>query len=173
MTLKMRLTRLVIVVGLSVGLAACKSPAPTAAPTGTAAELPTRTAVPPSATPLPPVDSALPPTETAQALPAPTLGPPTAVPSARVMVKLLNVRSGPSTAYTIVAIVKEGDVLTAIGRSPDGQWILVNMPDGKSGWCSASSRYVALDADVSQLPAAPVPPPPAAPAPTATLTLTP
>jgi N-acetylmuramoyl-L-alanine amidase len=89
------------------------------------------------------------------------------------MVKLLNVRSGPGTAYPIIAIVKEGDELTALGRTGDNLWIVVGMADGKSGWCSAYSKYVTLDVDVSQLPIAPIPAPPKAAAPTAARTPTP
>ncbi len=159
MTLKSRLTLFLILAGLSLGLAACTSSASTATLI-TATPPPTLTSVPASETPLPPTDT-LPPAETA--LP-PTAteppGSPTPLPSARVMVKLLNVRSGPGTAYTVLAIVKEGDVLTALGRTPDNTWIVVRLPDGTSGWCSAQAKYVTLSGSISELPAAPIPAPP-------------
>ena len=161
MTLKTRLTLFGIVAGLSLGLAACTSSASTATLISTAPPLPTPTSVPPSDTPISPTDTALPPTEPAPAATATEPpGSPTALPSATVMVKLLNVRSGPGTAYPIVAIVKEGDVLTALGRTPDNLWIVVRLADGTSGWCSAYSKYVTLSGGISQLPAAPIPAPP-------------
>ncbi len=159
MTLKSRLTLILIVAGLSLGAAACTSSASTATLVSTTPP-PTLTSAPASDTPLPPTDT-LSPTETA--LP-PTatepLGSPTPLPSARVMVKLLNVRAGPGTAYPVVAIVKEGDVLTALGRTPDSLWIVVRLADGTSGWCSAQSKYVTLSGGISELPAAPIPAPP-------------
>ncbi len=159
MTLKTRLTLFVMLAGLGLGLAACTSSASTATVVSTTAA-PTLTSVPASDTPIPPTDT-LPPTESA--LP-PTAteppGSPTPLPSARVMVKLLNVRSGPGTAYPVVAIVKEGDKLTALGRTPDNLWIVVRLADGTSGWCSAQSKYITLNGSISELPAAPIPAPP-------------
>jgi len=160
MTLKTRLTLFAIFAGLSLGLAACTSSAST--PTLiTATPPPTPTSLPPSDTPMAATDTVLPPTEPAPSATA-TQPPdsPTAPPSATVMVKLLNVRSGPGTAYPVLAIVKEGDVLTALGRTPDNLWIVVRLADGTSGWCSAYTKYVTLNVGITQLPAAPIPAPP-------------
>ena len=54
----------------------------------------------------------------------------------------LNVRSGPSAGYASIAVVTQGDVLTVIGQSSDGSWILVRLPNGVEGWvASAYTTY--------------------------------
>ena len=160
MTLKTRLTLSVAIGIMGISVAACKGPAsPTNAataqpPTASLAQ-PSPTALLPTDTSLPPTDTLLPPTST------PTSLPPTAPPSAEVVVKLMNLRAGPNTSYPIVAVLKEGDSLTVLGRSPDSLWIAVKTADGLSGWCSAQSKYVRLSADANSLAVMPVPPPPA------------
>jgi len=47
----------------------------------------------------------------------------------------LNVRRGPATEQAVVGVAKRGQILTALGRSQDGQWIKVQEPDG---WVFAS-----------------------------------
>lgn len=50
----------------------------------------------------------------------------------------INVRSGPSTVlYPIVAQLKPGDVVPALGISPGREWIQITYPEG-TGWVYAS-----------------------------------
>lgn len=48
----------------------------------------------------------------------------------------LNVRSGPSASYAVVATLPRGAVVTLYGQS--GGWWRVGLSGGKSGYCSAS-----------------------------------
>ncbi|MCB0139195.1 MAG: SH3 domain-containing protein, partial [Caldilineaceae bacterium] len=44
--------------------------------------------------------------------------------------------------YASIAVVTQGDVLTVIGQSSDGSWILVRLPNGVEGWvASAYTTY--------------------------------
>ncbi len=145
---------------LALGLAACQAPAskPTSTLplTSTASPVrPTATAQPPTASPILPTATARPPTPTATSL------PPTPRPSAEVIVKQMNLRTGPGTVYPVVALLKQGDVLTVVGRSPDRTWLSVKTAGNVAGWCSASSRYVRLSVEVGTLAVAAVPLPPA------------
>src|ERR1035437_3874239 len=51
----------------------------------------------------------------------------------------INVRSGPGTAYGIVGVVLAGQTVPAKGRSPGGDWILIDYPgvEGGHGWVYA------------------------------------
>ncbi len=151
MTLKTRLTLIVAAILLGLSLAACSPPASTSthAATFTPAREVTQKQV--SATPLPASDTPLPPTETPLPTDTPTSLPPTPLPTAKVMAKLLNLRAGPGTTYPIVATLKQGDVLTVLGRTPDNLWIAVRASASVSGWCSAQSKYVSLSVEVGRL----------------------
>lgn len=79
---------------------------------------------------------------------------------------LLNIRSGPSTAFPVIGAARLGDSGTITGRSEDGLWWVVEAPllPGGVGWVAAAF-VTATNADgVPVVPAPPVP----APAPTAT-----
>ncbi len=56
----------------------------------------------------------------------------------------LNIRSGPGTAYSVVAKAASGETLTLLGRSQDQQWLYVARADSTEpiGW--AATRYVAV-----------------------------
>ncbi|HZS35732.1 MAG TPA: SH3 domain-containing protein [Polyangia bacterium] len=54
---------------------------------------------------------------------------------AKVTATSLNLRSGPSTTYNILAVMKNGDVVTALGQS--GGWNKVDF-NGITGWCSST-----------------------------------
>jgi uncharacterized protein YraI len=51
----------------------------------------------------------------------------------------INVRSGPGTLYPKVGILLAGQVIPAKGKSPGGEWILVDYPgvDGGTAWLYA------------------------------------
>ncbi|MCC6804102.1 MAG: SH3 domain-containing protein [Anaerolineae bacterium] len=62
----------------------------------------------------------------------------------------INLRSGPAVTYRVVDSLAAGGAATAIGRSQDGQWLRIELPDnGTQGWVAASS--VTADGDISQL----------------------
>jgi SH3-like domain-containing protein len=46
----------------------------------------------------------------------------------------VNARLTPDLGGEVLAIVPEGSVLPASGRSPDDQWVQVKLPDGRAGW---------------------------------------
>ena len=137
---------------------------------------------PPTAAPVeePPTDppTAEPPTPTPTGLP-PTLPPPdtptAAVPFGVVSApQSVNVRSGPDTAYPTIRVSARGSRLEVIGRSVDGQWWQVRVPDvaGGLGWVSTIYLETQNTAGVPVASAPPLPPT-NTPSPTATLLPTP
>jgi hypothetical protein len=109
--------------------------------------------VPPSPTPTPTLTpSPLPPTATLTPSPTP---PPTATPTptitpfapfdARTSVDYVNIRSNPGYLFAIQASVRRGTVLRVQGKSPGGEWIRVEAPNGVQGWVFAQL----LDSEVN------------------------
>ncbi len=82
----------------------------------------------------------------------------------------LNLRPGPGTIYEPpIRALPSGTELIPLARSPDSQWIRVQVrPSGERGWISASPRFVQCNLPIGNLPLDKVPPPP-----TPTLTPTP
>ena len=63
----------------------------------------------------------------------------------------LNVRSGPGTAYPVLATLPAGSRLTPVGRDGDGQWVEVCCVAGdRYGWVLA--ELVDLAGDLPSLP---------------------
>lgn len=62
----------------------------------------------------------------------------------------LNVRSGPGTAYAVVAKVLDGGELSLPARNDDGSWVQVALEAGGFGWVSA--RFVTTDGPIDDLP---------------------
>lgn len=90
---------------------------------------------------------------------------------ASINISSANLRRGPGTAYESTGVVLRDDVLQVVGRSTDGEWLVVLTPDGEEGWLATSLMDTEIDLD--QLTAVPAPPTPipvntATPAPTAT-----
>jgi hypothetical protein len=86
------------------------------------------------------------PVEASGNLQMPTVNIPTVTGTpigAAVTVKLdqeqINVRSGPGTLYPKVGVLLAGQVIPAKGRSPGGEWILVDYPgvEGGMAWLYA------------------------------------
>ncbi|ERI95681.1 NlpC/P60 family protein [Clostridiales bacterium oral taxon 876 str. F0540] len=57
----------------------------------------------------------------------------------------LNVRSGPSTSYSIMHLLWQGNRVKVIGES--GNWYQIRLSDGRTGWVSKS--YLKLDVIIS------------------------
>jgi hypothetical protein len=110
------------------------------------------------------------------ATPLPSKVPTPAQPTALVTSDNLNVRSGPSTDYPIVARLARGDEVVILGRNKASTWLQVKLADGKQGWVWAEYTKPSVPLDqVALVTNIPKPPTPAAsrtPAPpTATLTV--
>ena len=111
-------------------------------------------------TPTVPVSEA----EATLTFPTATPVPPTLAPiNATVKAEALNMRTGPGVEYDRIGVVREGDVLDVVARTPAGDWLKVRGPDGTEGWVAAG--YVTLDIAPGEVPeAAEIPPPPSPPA---------
>lgn len=89
-------------------------------------------------------------------------------PQGEVIVASGNVRSGDSTLYDIVGIVRLGEVVPVTGLSATGSgWWRIRLANGREGWVAPS--LVRVRGDIGSLPRVLPPPPP----PTATPTFTP
>lgn len=82
----------------------------------------------------------------------------------------INVRSGPSTAYPIVGALQAGEIASATGKSPAGDWWQVLLNSGEQGWVfsqlvttSGSFDDVPIPANIPEPPPTAVPPTPAPP----------
>lgn len=124
-------------------LAACTTPTLTASPP---TEVPTQLAATlnPSETPSP-VPTATPtetpsPTATFTLTPTPTeTSTPTLTPEPLVAIILennINIFDGPSSTYNYLATYSKGLKVQVIGRSEDGNWLVVLLPGGIQGWVS-------------------------------------
>ena len=145
--------------------------APTAAPEPTDTQIPaptdtpapTPSDAPPTATPTQviPTDTPLPPTPTDT--PEPTATPTQAGPAAEVKSQSLNVRAGPGTDHPIIGSASQGDALAVLGRTEDGSWLNIELPNGDQGWVSASlldQNDAARGVEVAAvIPTSPPPPP--------------
>ncbi|HXF64300.1 MAG TPA: SH3 domain-containing protein [Caldilineaceae bacterium] len=72
----------------------------------------------------------------------------------------VNVRSGPSTAYTVVTTVPQGTQLTVLGQDASGNWLSVRLPNGTEGWIA---RFLTDFTGTASIVAAPSLQPPLAP----------
>lgn len=76
----------------------------------------------------------------------------TAVSTAQCVVQAptgLNLRTGPSTSTTTLRTLGNGSELIALGRTEQGDWILVQTNDRNEGWISAS--YIICQPPISSL----------------------
>ena len=102
-------------------------------------------------------------------LSAPTLTP-TAALLAAVASPAANLRSGPGTNYPSLSSLTEGTEVQVSGRSADGKWLAVWLPDLQlNGWMALSTLAVSFDVEplaVIEAPPSPTPPPYTPPTPT-------
>jgi len=145
---------------------------PTPVPTATPTAEPTPTA-PPTPTPIPPTPTPEVPTAT----PVPSTPTPdepatfTPTPKPHVVVKAgsANVRSGPGTAYPLLATLEEGQQFDIVARNQAGDWWQICCLAGEQGWVAASlvdtggpTDTVAVASNIPPPPATPTPSPPTA-----------
>ncbi len=98
------------------------------------------------------------------ALPQPgltNLAPMASGPTVTVTEDLVNVRSGPSTAYGIIGRATRGKSLEVVGKNAGATWLKICCVSSKQGWINAA--LVKANGDLSAVPqAAASAPPPAA-----------
>jgi heat shock protein HslJ len=92
-------------------------------------------------------------------LPAPTPAPEVAS-GVVVGANVLNVRSGPSTAYPVVGVAREGDSGEIVGRSVDGRWWATPVQSAPEGLGWVSADFI-LATNTENVPVIFVAPPPA------------
>ena len=113
----------------------------------TQAAVPTETPIPP--TPEPTSTAAPSPTPFQTAVP--TNSPPI---SGNISAAFLNLRTGPSTLFDIIHTFVEGTEITALSRTPDSEWVKVEIEfeddPVMEGWMAVI--YLELDGDASTLP---------------------
>lgn len=62
----------------------------------------------------------------------------------------LNVRSGPGAEFESISTLADGQVVRLDGRSPNGEWLQVRLPDNRLGW--VSTLFVTPSVAVASLP---------------------
>ncbi len=84
----------------------------------------------------------------------PLTAPVGALPTARVRVEggRLNVRSGPDASQPVLAKAQPDEVYRLLGRSADGDWLQIEMPDLADGFGWVAAEYMEAGADLSSLP---------------------
>ncbi len=117
------------------------------------------------------------PTPTPTATPTPSRTPtPTPTPFPRdaiAAVEALNLRAGPDRLHPAVAMVRTATPMAVLGRSADGAWLAVRLPDLTEGWLSADVVDLRVDPGAIPTRATPSPPPSPTPTPTPTPTAVP
>lgn len=92
---------------------------------------------------------------TLHAQPAATVAPtPTSTPqpqtgTATILVDALNVRSGPSTNYPIIASASRNQQFSIIGQSGNCAWVMIRDNGGFEGWIAAGNQYARINGNCS------------------------
>lgn len=82
---------------------------------------------------LSPVEASSLPQQPTVAIPTVTSSPIGAAVTVKLDQEQINVRSGPGTLYPKVGVLLAGQVIPAKGKSPGGDWILVDYPGAEGG----------------------------------------
>jgi hypothetical protein len=65
----------------------------------------------------------------------------------------LNVRSGPGTTFSSIAVLSNGDTIEPVGRTADGQWMNIRVAGSEpGGWVFNSPTFETCNADANLLP---------------------
>lgn len=65
----------------------------------------------------------------------------------------LNVRSGPSKTFSQIAVLSNGDSVEALGKSPDGLWIKINVEGSEEpGWVGYTEGFLSCTPDIDLFP---------------------
>ena len=138
---------------LSLAAAGC-GPKTETTPTALAISTPQLSTLTQSPTSLP-ATATLVPTVTQPPLPSPTFDPTaTHVPAGNVHASTnvisLNLRSGPGTAFSVVAKAEQGAQFAVQGKAPGNNWALVRKGNGQSGWVNLD--YLKLEGALEDVP---------------------
>ena len=76
-------------------------------------------------------------------------------PTAVVTTGALNVRSGPGIGYSSIIVIRQGQVVSLLGRNNDNSWVKVRVSTGQEGWVNAS--LIQANVAIGSLPVVPVP----------------
>jgi hypothetical protein len=66
----------------------------------------------------------------------------------------LSIRTGPDITFDAIAILKDGETVTALARSIMDGWVQIPIPsqDGKTGWVLLKTNYFVVTGNVLDLP---------------------
>ena len=66
----------------------------------------------------------------------------------------LSIRTGPDITFDAIAILKDGETVTALARSIMDGWVQIPIPsqEGKTGWVSLKTNYFIVSGNVLDLP---------------------
>src|SRR5688572_21673623 len=65
----------------------------------------------------------------------------------------LNVRSGPSKTFSQIAVLSNGDTVEALGKSPDGLWIKINVEGSEEpGWVGYTEGFLSCTPSIDLFP---------------------
>jgi uncharacterized protein YgiM (DUF1202 family) len=92
----------------------------------------------------------------------------------------LNLRAGPGQDFAVLGVFTQGTALVVLGQDGGGDWLEVQVPDGRTGWMARA--YLTVNVDLTTIGVITGPPTPiranpaggdVLPSPTPTLTPTP
>jgi hypothetical protein len=72
----------------------------------------------------------------------------------------VNIRGGPGTNYDVVTSLTQGTELRIVGRNEDSSWLVVDLPEGGTGWIRADLIVFTFSIDLLDIHA--IPPTPTA-----------
>lgn len=106
----------------------------------------------PSSTPTPTKIIFITATNTRKPLPTPTsTTKQTASNHLIVTSNLANIRSGPGTPYDVIDILKQGDIVSVIGRTQDNSWFNIKLDNGNYAWIGSSIVEPIKDFDIDSI----------------------
>ncbi len=106
-----------------------------------------------------PIPATITPTNTPQITAAPAATTSANTPQVKVTNAFLNIRSGPGTNYQFIGSLKQGDVVTIIGRNADRSWWVVQS-DQTRGWIINNPSFIVVIGNTATIPLAAAPPSP-------------